>query len=77
MVGTLLEVYLNCSCLDFHPNLYFTNSAHRKLVQSQYWDITDAFWQTIHMKCQDLFSSENKKNQNCLSALVATGALRV
>ena len=35
-------------------------------------------WQTIHMKCQDLFSSENnKKKSKLLSALVVIAALRV
>ena len=34
-------------------------------------------WQTIHMKCQDLFSSEKKKKSKLLSALVVTGTLRV
>ena len=34
-------------------------------------------WQTIHMKCQDLFSSENKKKSKLLFALVMIGALRV
>ena len=35
-------------------------------------------WQTIHMKCQDLFSTENKKkNPKLLSALVVIGALRI
>ena len=35
-------------------------------------------WQTIHMKCQGLFSSENKKKKSKLSsALVVIGALRV
>ena len=38
-------------------------------------------WQTIHMKCQDLFSSENKKKKKkkskLSSALVVIGALRV
>ena len=35
-------------------------------------------WQMIHMKCQDLFSSENKKKKSKLSsALVVIGALSV
>ena len=37
-------------------------------------------WQTIHMKCQDLFSSQNKmmiKKSKLSSALVVIGALRV
>ena len=34
-------------------------------------------WQTIHMNCEDLFSSENKKKSKLLSALVVIGALRV
>ena len=34
-------------------------------------------WQTIHMKYQDLFSSENKKKSKFTSALVVIGTLRV
>ena len=33
-----------------------------------------AAWQTIHMKCQDMFSSENKKKSNLSYALVVIGA---
>ena len=34
-------------------------------------------WQAIHIKCQDLFSSENKKQSKLPSALVVIGALGV
>ena len=34
-------------------------------------------WQTIHMKCQDLFSFENKKRSKLSSAIVVIGALKV
>ena len=34
-------------------------------------------WQMIHMKCQDLFSSENKKKSKLSSALVVNDALRI
>ena len=34
-------------------------------------------WQTIHMKCQDLFSLNNKKNLECRLLQILLGALRV
>ena len=38
---------------------------------------SSAAWQTIHMKYQDLFSSENKKKLKFSSVLVVIGALRI